>query len=156
MKCISLWQPWATLIAIGAKRIETRSWATDYRGPLAIHAARRWTPAQRQFSSSQPCRNLLLAAGFPWWRRGPGRFDWHGLPRGEIVAVCRLVTCVPACSALTASPENDQERAFGDYSGGRWAWILADVAALKRPVSCRGQRGLFDVDENLVTGGMTQ
>lgn len=40
MKAITLTQPWATLVAIGAKRIETRSWATRYRGPLAIHAAK--------------------------------------------------------------------------------------------------------------------
>ncbi len=40
MKAITLHQPWATLVAVGAKRIETRSWATSYRGPLAIHAAR--------------------------------------------------------------------------------------------------------------------
>ncbi len=33
MKCISLIQPWATLIIHGAKRFETRSWRTPYRGP---------------------------------------------------------------------------------------------------------------------------
>jgi hypothetical protein len=41
VKAISLWQPWASFIASGAKRIETRSWATSYRGPIAIHAAKR-------------------------------------------------------------------------------------------------------------------
>ena len=40
VRILTLWEPWATLMAIGAKRIETRSWATRYRGPLAIHAAR--------------------------------------------------------------------------------------------------------------------
>lgn len=40
MKAITLTQPWATLVAIGAKKIETRSWATGYRGRLAIHAAK--------------------------------------------------------------------------------------------------------------------
>lgn len=39
MKLLSLWEPWATLMAIGAKRIETRSWSTPYRGWLAIHAS---------------------------------------------------------------------------------------------------------------------
>lgn len=41
MKALTIWQPWATAIAIGAKRIETRSWETHYRGPIAIHAAAR-------------------------------------------------------------------------------------------------------------------
>jgi hypothetical protein len=41
MKAVSLWQPFASLIYTGAKKIETRSWPTNYRGPLAIHAARK-------------------------------------------------------------------------------------------------------------------
>lgn len=36
IKVITVWQPWATLIALRVKRLETRSWATKYRGPLAI------------------------------------------------------------------------------------------------------------------------
>lgn len=44
MKALSLWQPWATLMAYGLKRVETRSWAIRHRGPLLIHAAKKWTP----------------------------------------------------------------------------------------------------------------
>lgn len=40
MKALTIYQPWATLIAIGAKHIETRSWSTKYRGPLAVHAGK--------------------------------------------------------------------------------------------------------------------
>lgn len=39
MKAITIWQPWASLIACGVKQYETRSWPTKYRGPIAIHAA---------------------------------------------------------------------------------------------------------------------
>lgn len=45
IKALSLWQPWASLIAIGAKKIETRGWSTKYRGPLVICSAKR--PASR-------------------------------------------------------------------------------------------------------------
>ena len=41
MKALSLRQPWASLIADGRKTIETRTWRTRYRGPLAIHASAR-------------------------------------------------------------------------------------------------------------------
>lgn len=37
---LSLTQPWATLVAIDAKKVETRSWGTRYRGRVAIHAAK--------------------------------------------------------------------------------------------------------------------
>jgi len=36
MKCLSVKQPWANLIASGQKTIETRTWETDYRGDLVI------------------------------------------------------------------------------------------------------------------------
>lgn len=39
MKAITIWQPWAEFVAAGVKHNETRSWATKYRGPIAIHAA---------------------------------------------------------------------------------------------------------------------
>ena len=40
IKAVSLLQPWASLIAAGAKKFETRSWSTTYRGPLLICASR--------------------------------------------------------------------------------------------------------------------
>ena len=40
MKTLTFLQPWATLVALEAKRIETRSWRTSYRWPLAIHASK--------------------------------------------------------------------------------------------------------------------
>ena len=36
MKALSIKQPWASMIASGEKTIETRTWPTDYRGPLLI------------------------------------------------------------------------------------------------------------------------
>ena len=39
-KTLTIAQPWATLVAIGAKQIETRSWQTNYRGDIAIHAGK--------------------------------------------------------------------------------------------------------------------
>lgn len=41
MRCITIRQPWATLIALGEKEFETRSWRTAYRGELGIHAGMR-------------------------------------------------------------------------------------------------------------------
>jgi len=40
MKALSVRQPWANMIAAGDKTIETRTWATDYRGDLLIVSSR--------------------------------------------------------------------------------------------------------------------
>ncbi|MDE2685986.1 MAG: ASCH domain-containing protein [Chloroflexota bacterium] len=41
IRALSLRQPWASMVADGRKTIETRTWRTNYRGPLAIHASKR-------------------------------------------------------------------------------------------------------------------
>jgi len=42
MKALTIKQPWAELIAMGAKDIENRSWPTRHRGQLVIHAGKSW------------------------------------------------------------------------------------------------------------------
>jgi hypothetical protein len=61
MKALSLWQPWATLIALKKKQIETRSWRTTYRGPLAIHAAKSYPQEARDLCSTEPFYSVLMA-----------------------------------------------------------------------------------------------
>lgn len=145
MRALSLHQPWASLVAVGAKRVETRSWQTRYRGPLAIHAAQRYP--RSMLSGLEPATVALMhnaLYGSPF-----------GLtePRGCIVATCRLVDCCVIGSHFTSGGRvpivqgrdvSQQEEAFGDYSPGRWAWMLADVVALKEPIPARGQQGLWD------------
>ena len=40
MKCLSLKQPFAELLASGKKTIELRKWNTRFRGRFLIHACR--------------------------------------------------------------------------------------------------------------------
>lgn len=146
MRCISLWQPWASLIACGAKTIETRSWPTNYRGPLVIHAAKK-----------------ILTVGERWnlgpifWQAVEEHLDraTFEYPYGCIVATARLVNCVcfPACAQLVEVATRPNERIFGDCSAGRYAWILEDVVALPAPISFRGAQGLFDVPDELLKKG---
>lgn len=131
MKCLSLWQPWASLIAYGHKRVETRDWPTRHRGLILIHAAKRWTAEERE------------AAQDLWPRYAP-RPDGGTLPLGALVAVATLVDCVMMTSALIAA-QTEQEEAMGAWCAGRWAWQLGAVARFDKPVPLRGRQGLFDV-----------
>jgi hypothetical protein len=54
MKALSIIQPWATLLAMGAKKIETRSYRTPYRGPLLIHASKTLSPSGMQLAKTEP------------------------------------------------------------------------------------------------------
>lgn len=134
MKALSLLQPWATLVAIGAKKIETRSWKTDYRGPVAIHASTRTSRLQRLLALSRPFVDALLDAGVIL----PD--DEPDIPVGAILCVCDLVDVTPI-TADNAPPE--PERSFGDYTPGRYAWHLANVRVLPEPIPAKGRLGLW-------------
>ena len=140
MKALTLQQPWATLVATGAKRIETRSWATRHRGPLAIHAGLGLPSRTRVACGRAPLRELLEAAG---------AFPPEGLPRGAVLAVAELAGCVPMGpgGSVPGEPDpgpDDPERFFGDYRPGRFAWLLRDVCVLAAPVPARGALGLWE------------
>lgn len=157
MKCISLWQPWATLVAIGAKKIETRSWPIRHRGPLAIHAAKKWTLELRALICLEPFRGVLARAGFD-----PDEIE-DRLPLGQIVGVVDVVDCrstneLLGCVDGTVSPLlTAQEREFGDYSHGRYGWILENPRLLDVPIPFAGRQGLFElptwVNARITRGG---
>src|SRR4051812_5435271 len=129
MKALTLWQPWASGVAIGAKRIETRSWPTTYRGHLAIHAAKARTQA--------------LADAFDGYRstfRAAGIKAFEELPFGSVILICQLVDCIPV-ERLGSVPQ--LERRFGNFDSGRFAWLLGDVRVLATPIPARGAQGLW-------------
>jgi hypothetical protein len=136
MKAITLTQPWATLVAIGAKRIETRSWATNYHGEIAIHAAKGWTKDVVKLAMTEPFKGTLLDAGYKLFSL---------LPRGSVVAVATLVCCMRT-EDVPILPPNRQflETAFGDFTPRRFAWMLENVRALKEPIPAKGALGLWD------------
>jgi activating signal cointegrator 1 len=139
MKALSVMQPWATLIALGAKHIETRSWATSHRGQLAIHASSRIN-REALLSLREPLIQEALTAG--GYREGNGpASNPFGLPLGAVIAVVTLVEVRPI--APHAVPE-EPERSFGDYTPGRFAWLIRDVRGLPEPVAAKGALGLWN------------
>lgn len=131
LKAITLTQPWASLVAKGAKRIETRSWRTRYRGPLAIHAAKALPRPVRDLCEGEPLRSALASAGMT---------DVELLPRGAVIALCRVTHCRRTEECAPPEPES----LFGNYSPGRFAWLLAGVRPLDQPIPARGQLGLWN------------
>lgn len=150
-KALTLTQPWASLVAIGAKSYETRGWSTGYRGPLAIHAAKGLGSVggghgllklckQEPFASAlAPLAYDLEPSESPWRLSGGRGLD---LPLGVIVAVCELEDIYPVAECVQRL-RGSNEIAFGDFSAGRYAWRLANVIRLEHPIEARGALGLW-------------
>ena len=163
MKALSMWQPWASAVAFGSKRIETRSWATKYRGPLAIHAARRCVKGELIHYAC--CWNWKGALHQVLLGDQPREYLHEALPFGAIVAVCALVD-IRSTGTFTQQeldvlrmPPGLQgelyswtERQMGDFSLGRYGWVLERIRMVDPPVPFRGRQGLFNVPDELIAG----
>jgi hypothetical protein len=144
VKAISLHQPYATLVAIGFKHIETRSWRTLHRGPLAIQASLVVPPEMEALWRRPAVRAALEAAGYS---------DPEALPLGAVVALCRLTDCTPVGALL---PLRDGEGLVGDFTPGRFGWCLEDVQRLCRPIPVSGRLGVWEWREGeaLISGAL--
>lgn len=141
MRAISLWQPWASAIPAGLKTIETRSWATNYRGPLAIHAAKRWTKAEREIWLKLVCATPHASRKF----EEIGITYSEDIPLGAIVATCELYDCISTNDPPQKNHEiTEAESEWGNYSADRFCWLLRDIKALPDPVRFIGRQGFFD------------
>lgn len=134
MKAISLWQPWATLVAHELKHFETRSWYTSHRGPLAIHAAKR---KAEMSELNKVIIKALMDIGY---------YKLSELPYGCVVCIAEMTDCV-----TTESLANDfyfksiamTELHFGNFNAGRWAWRFDGVCHVDN-VPAKGSQGFWD------------
>lgn len=156
MKALTLWQPWASLVAHGFKKWETRSWAPP-RGIegqfIAIHSSVMMPSIGRRFMNDDAVSALLRPIYPDFWvwqhRQYPAMGYWryrseygkHQLPNGVVLAIARVNEVVRSEHARP----NDLERHFGDYTPGRWIWKLSDVHFLRKPVVARGRQKLWDL-----------
>jgi activating signal cointegrator 1 len=154
-KAITLHQPYASLIGVGAKRYETRSWGTKYRGPIAIHAAKNTEVL------SNALRDLFGDnLNFPRKReRAPFAYAWQEamqecgmwwfpdnklrIPIGSIVAIAQLTDCIIVSNKFI-DQLNEKEKLFGWFAEYRFAWQLDNVRLLDIPIPVTGKQRLWN------------
>lgn len=138
-KAISLHQPWASLIAWGHKKFETRSWKTNYRGDLVIYAAKRKQREQELLFSKILC-DLSFYGVFVL----PHQQDFSILPFGMAIVKCQLTDCIMMTPEFIAQ-QSDTEKLCGDWKEGRYAWRLEDVQVFSKPFEVKGYQGLWNI-----------
>lgn len=128
MKVLSIKEPFASLIKNGIKKIETRSFKTNYRGELYIHASLKDSEIRDELKS------LIKDINYN---------------RGYILCKCKLVDCIYMTEEFIndIKSNNYTEYICGRYEVGRYAWILDDVEVLKSPIKAKGQLGIWNYYE---------
>ena len=163
MKGLTLHEPRASLIACGVKTIETRSRRRSQQHigeRIFIHAAKR-KPTQD---------GLTLLTGIDPLPKGYTRHaasgviipdSQVGIPLGKIVAVATLsdfaqveesnhihqATGQPMVRAASSAARKSVyffSDKYGDFSVGRWLWVLTDTTPVKPPLIVRGMQGFWE------------
>lgn len=147
MKVLTLLQPWATLVVIGAKKVETRGFNTKFNGEILIHAS----------SDRSPVESLLRRPVF-----AEALSEVKELPFGAIIGCVSIAGTFKTEEADTFFFESDRffgdakteyeaeknweinvkrEKAFGDYSPGRYGWELFEPVAYTNYTNLKGGVG---------------
>lgn len=135
MRVLSLKEPWATLISKRIKIIETRSWKTNYRGELYIHAS--LTPIDKKTKDNSDIQKIII----------DNNIDFNS---GHIICKCDLVDCVYMTKDFIREVKRNNYINYicGNYQEGRYAWILDNVQVLNNPIEAKGKLGIWKFDEN--------
>ena len=125
MKVLSIKEPFATLIKDGVKIYETRSWKTNYRGEIYIHASLSLSNSERVESANKYLKSEIKP--------------------GFILCKCELVDCIPMTDEfIKYINEETSEYDYGLYSEGRYAWKLKVLEVLDEPIPAKGKLGIWN------------
>lgn len=131
MRILTIKEPYATLISLGIKKIETRSWRTNYRGEIYIHAG------IKKPNYSHKTDDFKLIAD---------KYEYNKL--GYVLCKCNLVDCIE----MTEEYINDmklnhyQDYICGVYEVGRFAWVLDNVEVVE-PFFVKGRLGIWHYND---------
>lgn len=123
MKAITIYQPYAYAIVAGVKRYETRPRRTNIRGRVAVHAAK----GGPRFVTA------ALDSALP---------ESMKLDYGAVIGTVEIVDCVPVEEVMHTL--TDRERVLGDYSPGRFVWVLQNPVMFDAPIPARGKQGWWN------------
>lgn len=138
MKVLSIKEPYATLIKMKHKKIETRSWKTKYRGELYIHAS--ISKAPKKLLEKDFMKSLVTE---------------QDLSYGKIILKANLVDCIEMTKEWREKlkKDNPQEYLLGLYEEGRYAWVLENVTPLEQPIIAKGKLGIWNYEEKEYNDG---
>lgn len=150
MRAITILEPWASCIAVGAKNVENRSFYTSYRGPLLIHTSRR-------IDYDAAFDGRVRAALWPHLSTAEARSALNDLDKGVIIAVAELVDVHEAATIPTLLGDSGtccepwgERLHVGSTVRTAQHLVLANVRRLANPVPAKGALGLWRPDAQTI------
>jgi hypothetical protein len=142
MQCLTVKQPWASLLVLGATHYIVRPWRTTHLGPLAIHASAKLPAGNVELCCDPEIRKLLRHGGFDYAME---------LPRQAILGQVHLIDCfVLSQSTRTMLDAHDSAVRFGLAQDGLCVWVCAAAQVFPRPIPYLGRLGIYSLPDSLL------
>ena len=124
MKVITLKQPWATLVITGRKKYEFRSWNTNYRGKILIHAGKT--------VDKEAMKRLK---------------DFHlDFPTSRILGEVELIDCIKLDSDIHKKIIEEDPVIYGHRENrGGFAWVLENPREIHDERIVTGKLGIWNI-----------
>lgn len=142
MKVISIWQPFSTLLVKDFKLFETRTWPA----PASLIGQRIGIASTKSLNVAQK-----LHCEDPFFQKcydGTCLENWTTLPRGYLLGTA-ILHSVELMTEELLDDVSDEEKAYGWWELGGYAWRMRNRIELPTPIMIRGQQGIFDWNGNL-------
>lgn len=136
-KCLSMWQPWASLLVYGFKRFEGRHWDTNYRGPLWIHAGAKEPDQATIKGVEDQYRKMYEGLPMPPFPKS--------YPTGCIIGVVDLQDVIDQKAYTEFIPKK-----YTCESTSEHLFVVRNPRKLMVNIKCNGNKGIFDLNEKTV------
>jgi len=143
MKAYTVYQPYAFATVAGLKHNETRPRRTSIRGRVAVHAGKKDPRSVMESLKAEVQQEIFNAAYLRFEIQGGALEKMYA---GAVVGTVEIVDCVPVEEIVNTLTE--RERLLGDYSPGRFAWVLQNPVMFETPIPARGQQGWWNWEGN--------
>ena len=126
MKVLTIKQPWASLIMLGYKRFKFRSWKTNYRGKLLIHAG--------QGIDKEAMKRLQ-------------KYIPKDMPKGKILGKAKLVDCVKMSPEFKSELLKENKDIYTDSTfKENYGWQMEDIEVFDEPIEAKGHLSLWEFE----------
>lgn len=145
-KCMTLWQPWASLIVYGIKRFEGRMWNSGYRGPLWIHAASR-EPAKEDIQEVESFYREMFRT-----EREKHPSKYKNVPEPVFPKRYPTSCLIGIVDVQDVWPKQTFNERFPKYlkkeTSNDFVFVLRNPKRLPIPIKCKGSREIYEIPKD--------
>lgn len=167
MQCFSMWQPWASFLVHGVKKVETRKVNKFKPGTYLVHAAEKWNAELADLAAGLDFSDAMKKIGATITTGGICRSKKSQIPKinvplGHVIGQITIGRMYPSSAVAVLEDAAEivagedylsippSEFLLGDYRPNRFAFVCSNPIVFPVPIPYSGRQGVFQVNQQSV------